>query len=86
MRAAATMHRSPSLRARARATAIAAAAATGVLAVVLAIAGSVHARPAQADACRTRDIPTADIVARVPFETIDRRIHAQARVDGRGER
>lgn len=84
MRPAATMHRPPSLRARARATAIAFAAATVVLAVALAMAGSVHARPAQADACRMRDIPAADVVARVPFETVDGRIYVQAMVDGQG--
>lgn len=83
MRLAATMHRPPSLRGRARATAIA-AAATGVLALALAIAGSVHARPPQADACRTRDIPAADIVARVPFDTIDGRVYVQAMVNGQG--
>lgn len=70
MRPATTMHRPPSLRARTRATAIA-AAATGVLAVALAIAGSAHARPAQSNACRMQDMPAADIVARVPFETVD---------------
>lgn len=69
MRAAATMHRPPSLRARMRATAIA-ATATGALAVALVIAGSAHARPSQPDACRVRNVPAAGIVARVPFETV----------------
>lgn len=83
MRPAAAMHRSISLRARARATAIA-AAATGVLAVALGIAGCANGRIAQPDACRSRDIPDADIVVRVPFELVDGRIYVQARVNGQG--
>jgi hypothetical protein len=72
MRAAATLHRPPSLRARTRATAIA-AAATGVLAVALAIAGSAHARPSPADAGRGREIPATDDVARASLQTVDGR-------------
>jgi hypothetical protein len=83
MRPATAMHRPISLRARARATAIA-AAATGALAVALGIAGSAHGRIAQRDACRVREIPAADTVARVPFELVDGRIYVQARVNGRG--
>jgi predicted aspartyl protease len=83
MRPATTLHRPPSLRARTRATAIA-AAATGVLAVALAIAGSAHARPARPDACRMGNVPAADIVARVPFETVGGRIYVQAMVNGGG--
>lgn len=51
---------------------------------VFAVAGSAHALPAERDACRLRDIPAADVVARVPFELVDGRIYVEARANGRG--
>lgn len=75
------MHRFPSLRARARTTA-AAAVATAV--VALAIIGCARAGSTERNACRMRDIPASDVVARVPFELVDGRIYVQARVNGQG--
>lgn len=53
------------------------------LAVAFATA-AVQAQSTRADACRLRDIPAADIVARVPFELVDGRIYVVARANGRG--
>lgn len=50
----------------------------------LAVAGSAQAQPAERDACRLRDIPAADAVARVPFELVDGRIYVEARANGQG--
>ncbi len=51
---------------------------------VFAVAGPACAQPAEQDACRLRDIPAADIVARVPFELVDGRIYVEARANGQG--
>lgn len=58
--------------------------ATVWMTAVFAVAGSARAQPAEPDACRLRDIPAADIVARVPFELVDGRIYVEARANGQG--
>lgn len=64
--------------------AMAKAASMAWMMAVSAVAGSAHAQPVGQDACRLRDIPAADIVARVPFELVDGRIYVEARANGRG--
>ena len=50
----------------------------------LAATGGARAQSVQQDACRLRNLPAADAVARFPFELVDGRIYVQARVNGQG--
>jgi hypothetical protein len=61
-----------------------AAAALLLLATALASTACATTRRDPPDACRLDDIPQAQWLVRVPFETVDGRIYVQAKVDGRG--
>lgn len=52
--------------------------------IVMPAFAAADAAVPDASACALAEAPAADFTMRVPFETIDGRIHVQATVDGRG--